>query len=89
MTRYSFRIRRQAFLRLLARKNLSQNALARRCGLSSGFLSQLLSADRLAGPKTRQKIMAVFPSTDFERLFDECEVGPAKKRKADPEPKPR
>ena len=53
---------------------MSQNELVRRCGLSSGFMSQLLSGDRYAGPAARQRIMASFPQAPFETLFEEIEV---------------
>jgi transcriptional regulator with XRE-family HTH domain len=73
-TFYQFRVRRQAFLRWMARRNVSQNDLARRCGISSGFMSQLLSGKRNAGPKTRARIAAAFPRADFDKLFQEIEL---------------
>jgi len=72
--RIRFRLRRRPILRLLAKQNMSQNDLARKCGLSSGFMSQLLTGERLPGPSTRRKIMARFPKAAFEVIFEEIEV---------------
>lgn len=58
-------------LRWLSRSNLSQNEFARRCGLSSGFMSQLLAGHRFAGPQTRQRLLEKFPTVQFEDLFEE------------------
>jgi len=69
-----FRLRGKLFLRWLSRRNLSQNDLARRCGLSSPFISQLISGERNAGPDSRRKIMDAFPKEDFDKLFEEIEV---------------
>jgi len=68
---YRFRLKHNQVARVLAEANLSQNDLARRCGLSSGFMSQLLSGERLAGPKTRRRILAAFPEIGFDELFEE------------------
>lgn len=56
----------------MARLNLSQNALARRCGLSSGFISQLLRGIRYLGPRTRAKLLEAL-RFDFDDLFEEVE----------------
>ena len=67
---YRFRLRR-SILGDLAKLNISQNDFARRCGISSGFMSQLLSGARHAGPKTRRQIMAALLTVRFEDLFEE------------------
>lgn len=56
---------------MLARMNVSQNELARRAGISSGYMSQLLSQIRCAGPATREKLLQVLPGIDFDNLFNE------------------
>jgi transcriptional regulator with XRE-family HTH domain len=71
MAIYRFRFRPSTFAKLLARKNFSQNDLARELGVSSGFLSQLVNGSRHAGPKTRRRIMAAIPRARFEELFEE------------------
>ena len=67
---YHFRLRPQ-IKRDLARLNLSQNKLATLLGITSGFLSQLLSGKRFVGPETRQKIMQCLPALEFDQLFEE------------------
>lgn len=53
----------------LARLNISQNEFARRCGTSSGFVSQLLNGERRAGPRVRKKMLDAFPDLTFDELF--------------------
>ncbi len=72
-SRYYFRLRGRPFQKWLRRNNLSQNELARGCGLSAPFISQLLSGERNAGPNTRKKIMAAFPKMDFDNIFEEIQ----------------
>lgn len=55
----------------IARMNLSQNEFARACGLTSGYISQLLSGARCAGPTARKKLIAAFPDVGFDGLFEE------------------
>jgi hypothetical protein len=54
----------------LARLNLSQNKLARKLGISSGFMSQALTGKRCVGPGTREKLMAALPGLAFDDLFE-------------------
>jgi transcriptional regulator with XRE-family HTH domain len=65
-----FRIRPEVRA-LLARRNVTQNRLARLCGITSGYMSQLLSGERFAGAKIRQRIMDAIPLAAFEELFEE------------------
>jgi len=56
----------------LVRRGTTQNAFAREVGVTSGFMSQMLSGMRCPGPATRRKIMAA-PSMKgftFDDLFD-------------------
>jgi transcriptional regulator with XRE-family HTH domain len=73
-TAYRFRLRR-SILSDLVKLNISQNDFARRCGISSGFMSQLLSGARHAGPKTRRQVMAALPTAKFEDLFEDVQAG--------------
>ena len=70
-TLYQFRLKHGVFARLLARNNMSQNQLARKVGISSSFMSQILSGERHAGPKTRKLILAALPGSTFDQLFEE------------------
>ena len=68
---YRFLLRRDAVLRAIVTLNISQNDFARLCRVSSGFMSQLLSGARHAGPRTRRRILAALPTADFDDVFEE------------------
>ncbi len=53
----------------LIRKNMSQNWLASRAGVTSGYMSQLMDGSRCPSPKLRQRLMDVFPECEFDDLF--------------------
>jgi transcriptional regulator with XRE-family HTH domain len=55
--------------KLLIRKNKSQNWLAHRLELTSGYMSQLLNCSRSPSPKLREKLMKQFPKSGFDDLF--------------------
>jgi transcriptional regulator with XRE-family HTH domain len=54
---------------LLLRRNLSQNGLALRLCISSGYCSQLLSGARCPSPSVRKRIQKVL-AEDFDSLFE-------------------
>ncbi|MBM4362596.1 MAG: helix-turn-helix transcriptional regulator [Deltaproteobacteria bacterium] len=54
----------------VARMNVSQNHLASRCGVTSGFMSQLLSGQRNAGPTVRARLLEHL-GLSFDDLFEE------------------
>ena len=54
----------------VARMNVSQNQLATSCGLTSGFMSQLLSGQRNAGPNVRARLLEHL-GLSFDDLFEE------------------
>ena len=53
----------------LARKHLSQNIFAKKVGTTSGYISQLMSAERNPSPEMRKKIQTALNEYDFEKLF--------------------
>jgi len=55
---------------LLIRKNLSQNWLARRIGISSAYMSQLLCGKRSLSPLMRRKFLDYFQDLCFDDLFE-------------------
>ena len=55
--------------RKLIKKNMSQNWLALRIGVSSGYMSQLMDGSRHPSPNVRQKFLDVFPECNFDDLF--------------------
>lgn len=67
--RASYRIRPEV-RRAVERENLSQNQLARLCGLSSGHMSQMLTGKRCPGPVARRCLMQALNLT-FDQLFEE------------------
>ena len=54
---------------LLDQLDMSQNELARRCGITSGHLSHLMNGRRSPSPRVRRRLMEVLGVDDFHRLF--------------------
>lgn len=54
---------------LLNRLNMTQNELARLAGISSGYLSQLMSGTRCPSAEVRRKLIDVLGVTSFDDLF--------------------
>ena len=54
---------------LLARRNMSQNSLAKMLGLSTGYMVQLMNGDRYPSPKLRQRILEILNPLSFDDLF--------------------
>lgn len=72
-----------AVSRLLARKNTTQNALARQLGISSGGLSLLISGQRCPLPETRKKILRRLRELKFDDLFiieEQADSDPVRRR---------
>lgn len=53
----------------LNRTNLSQNELARQMGISSGYLSQLITGQRCPSPRMRRRLQHVLDIAQFDDLF--------------------
>jgi transcriptional regulator with XRE-family HTH domain len=60
----------------IMRGNVSQNDFARKAGISSGYLSQLLSRVRSPGPAVRRVLQDALPGADFDELFEEVAGDP-------------
>ena len=54
---------------LLNRLNMTQNELACLSGISSGYLSQLMSGTRCPSAEVRRKLTDVLGVADFDALF--------------------
>jgi len=71
------RVNRDAVQLAMAKRNLSQNMLAVRTGISSGYISQLILGARYPSPRVRQRILDVL-GVDFDEVFiiegDGCEL---------------
>jgi transcriptional regulator with XRE-family HTH domain len=53
----------------IARQNISQNELANRLGVSSGYMSQLVCGTRCPSPRLRRKMLEVLSPLTFDDLF--------------------
>ena len=62
-------LNRDAVWALLDQLGISQNELARRCALSSGYFSQLMNGAKSPSPRVRRKLQQVLGVSDFDRLF--------------------
>lgn len=71
----------QVVRRRLIRLNLSQNELARRVGITSGYLSQMMKGTRCPSAEVLVRLMDVLGVTAFEELFI-LEVASAMERDA-------
>jgi transcriptional regulator with XRE-family HTH domain len=63
------RLNREFVELLLARRNISQNSLARSLGLSSGYLAQLMNGARYPSPRLRRRILEMLNPLSFDDLF--------------------
>lgn len=64
------RIRESTLRNVLLRKNLSQNWLAHRLGISTGYMSQLMSGRRSPSAELREQMLTQFVSMTFDDLFE-------------------
>ena len=58
-----------AVWRLLDQRGISQNELARQCGITSGHLSHLMNGRRCPSPKLRRRLQQVLGVSNFDDLF--------------------
>ena len=63
------KLRQEVIWELLDQLNISQNELARRCGISRGYMSQLMRGERSPSPRRRRRLMEVLGVSDFDTLF--------------------
>lgn len=63
-------LRNETIKRILLRKNKTQNWLAHRLEISTGYMSQLMEGTRNPSPKLREKIMNYLPDCRFDDLFE-------------------
>ena len=63
------KLRQEMVWELLDRLGISQNELARRSGLSRGYMSQLMRGERSPSPGARRRLMRVLGVDDFDTLF--------------------
>lgn len=63
------KVNNAAVWQYLMKENLAQNELARRLGISSGYMAQLISGSRSPSPKLRRKMLDVLSPLSFEEIF--------------------
>ena len=54
----------------LDRLHMSQSDLARKAGLTTGYVSQVISGKRTPSPAVRQRIQDALGVDDFDELFE-------------------
>ena len=64
------RIKVPALFERLDRLHMSQSALARKAGLTTGYVSQVISGKRTPSPAARQRIQDALGVSDFDELFE-------------------
>ena len=64
----------QALWEIILRWNMTQNQLAKRAGITSGHLSQLINGDRLPSPAVRRKLLEALDPLEFDDIFEIQEV---------------
>ena len=77
------KLNRSAVSELLNLLHMTQTQLARRCGLSPGYLSLLMAGKRSPSPEARRRIQEALGVNDFDRLFS---MEPAEEADPDREP---
>ncbi len=63
------RLKSESIKLILAKKNLSQNWMAKRIVTTSGYMSQMMTGIRYPSPEMRKKIMECLNDYDFDDLF--------------------
>lgn len=65
-------IKSEAIRKILARKNMSQNWFAGQLGVSSGYMSQLMTGVRNPSPDLRIKILEKLKidESGFDKVFE-------------------
>jgi len=61
--------------RLLAKRNLSQNAFAERLSISSGYMSQLMRGSCYPSAELRAKILRSLRGVGFDDIFEFMDDG--------------
>ncbi len=63
------KINKETVEKELIRRNLSQNMLAIKAGISSSYISQLISGERSPSPQTRGKLQKALQPLTFDDIF--------------------
>lgn len=63
-------LRNKEIKKHLIRKNKSQNWLAYKLEVSTGYMSQLMDGSRNPSPKLRERLMNILTDKKFDDLFE-------------------
>ncbi len=63
------RVNNVVIWRYLTKENLAQNELAKRLGISSGYMAQLIGGGRSPSPNLRRRMLEVLSPLSFEDVF--------------------
>ena len=66
---YRVRVNPRSLWDAIARQNISQNELARRLGITSGYMSQLVCGTRCPSPRLRRRMLEQLDHLNFDDLF--------------------
>lgn len=69
---------------IIAKKNISQNGVAKYIGTSNGYFSQMMTGKRNPSPKMREKILKYLNDYKFDDLFKLWKGKVIIKRKSEP-----
>ncbi len=69
------RVNNVAVWRFLTRKNLAQNELASKLGISTGYMAQLIGGGRSPSPRLRRRMLSVLNPITFDELFTVSDRG--------------
>jgi transcriptional regulator with XRE-family HTH domain len=63
------RLNQDAVLKILAKRNISQNMLAIKTGISSTYISNLICGVRYPSPEIRKKLQDALQPLTFDDIF--------------------
>jgi len=63
------RVNAKALWDAIARQNITQNELASKLGISSGYMSQLVCGTRCPSPSLRRRMLELLNPLTFDDLF--------------------
>ena len=63
------RLNKGAILMAITRRNMSQNKLAGKARITSGYISQIMCGVRSPSPEVRQRLLKVLSPLTFDDIF--------------------
>ena len=68
------RVKNRSVWEILARRNMTQNQLAKKAGITSGHLSQVINSERFPSPAVRQRLLDALAPVEFDEIFEIEEI---------------